>query len=60
MAGLVRSLKTAADKTGSKLVEKFIRKSFEGAEILSRSEFGIPDANCSDYAYVSSQGCRKT
>ena len=42
-AGLLRSLKTAADNSGSKLVEKFIRKGFEGADILGWSQSGIPD-----------------
>ncbi|WP_375514646.1 hypothetical protein [uncultured Nostoc sp.] len=42
-AGLLRSLKTAADNSGSKLVEKLVRKGFEGADILGWSQSGIPD-----------------
>ncbi|MBU7587365.1 MAG: hypothetical protein KAF91_31800 [Nostoc sp. TH1S01] len=42
-AGLLRSLKTAADISYSKLVEKLIRKGFESADILGWSQSGIPD-----------------
>jgi hypothetical protein len=42
-AGLLRSLKTAADISRSKLVKRLIYKGFEGADIKSWSESGIPD-----------------
>ncbi|MBD2492450.1 hypothetical protein [Aulosira sp. FACHB-615] len=42
-AGLLRSLKTAADISHSKLVEKLVRKRFECADILGWSQSGIPD-----------------
>jgi hypothetical protein len=60
-AGLLRSLKTAADKNGSKLVEKLISKGFEGAEILLWTELGIPDLAVATilhyYAYEAGKRC---
>ncbi len=48
-------------KTGSKLVEKLIRKGFEGADILSLSESGIPDLAVATilhyYAYEAGKRC---
>ncbi|ABA25033.1 hypothetical protein Ava_B0323 (plasmid) [Trichormus variabilis ATCC 29413] len=60
-AGLLRSLKTAADNSGSKLVEKLIRKGFGGADILSWSQSGIPDiavaAILHYYGYEAGKRC---
>jgi hypothetical protein len=60
-AGLLRSLKSAADISRSKLVEKLIRKGFEGAEILSWSQSGIPDVAVAAilhyYGYEAGKRC---
>lgn len=60
-AGLLRSLKTAADISRSKLVEKLVRKGFEGADILSWSQSGIPDlavaAILHYYGYEAGKRC---
>ncbi|MBD2473187.1 hypothetical protein [Nostoc sp. FACHB-145] len=60
-AGLLRSLKTAADNSCSKLVEKLIRKGFEAAEILTWSQFGIPDIAVATilhyYGYEAGKRC---
>ncbi|BCL40129.1 hypothetical protein [Nostoc sp. MS1] len=60
-AGLLRSLKTAADISGSKLVEKLVRKGFGGADILSWSQSGIPDlavaAILHYYGYEAGKRC---
>ena len=60
-AGLLRSLKTAADISRSKLVERLIYKGFEGAEILSWSESGIPDVAVATilhyYGYEAGKRC---
>lgn len=60
-AGLLRSLKTAADNSGSKLVEKLVRKGFEGADILGWSQSGIPDiavaAILHYYGYEAGKRC---
>ncbi|MBD2472008.1 hypothetical protein [Nostoc sp. FACHB-145] len=60
-AGLLRSLKTAADNSGSKLVEKLIRKGFEPAEILTWSQSGIPDVAVATilhyYGYEAGKRC---
>jgi hypothetical protein len=42
-AGLLRSLRTVADKNHSKLAEKLIRKGFDPADILRWAQIGIPD-----------------
>ncbi|WP_193199946.1 hypothetical protein [Nostoc sp. MG11] len=59
--GLVRSLKTAVDNSGSKLVEKLIRKGFEGVEILDWSQSGIPDVAVAAilhyYGYEAGKRC---
>ncbi|MBD6621260.1 hypothetical protein FNW02_37630 [Komarekiella sp. 'clone 1'] len=60
-AGLLRNLRTAADKTHSKLVEKLIRKGFEPAEIWGWSESGIPDIAVATiihyYGYEAGKRC---
>jgi hypothetical protein len=60
-AGLLRSLKTAADISRSKLVERLIYKGFEGAEIKSWSESGIPDVAVATilhyYGYEAGKRC---
>ncbi|MBW4430102.1 MAG: hypothetical protein KME50_38650 [Nostoc desertorum CM1-VF14] len=60
-AGLLRSLKTAADISRSKLVERLIYKGFEGADILSWSESGIPDVAVATilhyYGYEAGKRC---
>jgi hypothetical protein len=60
-AGLLRSLKTAADISRSKLVEKLIRKGFEPADILEWSQSGIPDlavaAILHYYGYEAGKRC---
>ncbi|MBD2439828.1 hypothetical protein [Nostoc sp. FACHB-110] len=60
-AGLLRSLKTAADISHSKLVEKLIRKGFEGADILRWSQSGIPDVAVAAilhyYGYEAGKRC---
>lgn len=62
-AGLLRSLKTAADKNYSKLVEKLIRKGFEPADILQWSQSGIPDIAVATiihyYAYEAGKRCNE-
>ncbi|YAF99117.1 MAG: hypothetical protein AB3A66_29470 (plasmid) [Nodularia sp. CChRGM 3473] len=59
--GLVRSLKTAVDNSRSKLVEKLIRKGFEGVEILGWSQSGIPDVAVAAilhyYGYEAGKRC---
>ncbi len=60
-AGLLRSLKTAADNSGSKLVEKLVRKGFQGADILGWSQSGIPDVAVAAilhyYGYEAGKRC---
>jgi hypothetical protein len=60
-AGLLRSLKTAADISRSKLVERLIYKGFECAEILLWSESGIPDVAVATilhyYGYEAGKRC---
>ncbi|MCC5659189.1 hypothetical protein LC608_19835 [Nostoc sp. XA010] len=60
-AGLLRSLKTAADISRSKLAERLIYKGFEGAEILLWSESGIPDVAVATilhyYGYEAGKRC---
>lgn len=60
-AGLLRSLKTAADISRSKIVEKLIRKGFKPAEILGWSQSGIPDlavaAILHYYGYEAGKRC---
>jgi hypothetical protein len=60
-AGLLRSLKTAADISRSKLVEKLVRKGFDPADIFRWSESGIPDlavaAIIHYYAYEAGKRC---
>ncbi|BCL39670.1 hypothetical protein [Nostoc sp. MS1] len=60
-AGLFRSLKTAVDISRSKLVEKLVRKGFEGVDILSWSQSGIPDlavaAILHYYGYEAGKRC---
>ena len=60
-AGLLRSLKTAADNSGSKLVEKLVHKGFEGADILGWSQSGIPDVAVAAilhyYGYEAGKRC---
>ncbi|MBD2249687.1 hypothetical protein [Nostoc sp. FACHB-888] len=55
-AGLFRSLKTAVDNSRSKMVEKLVRKGFEGVDILGWSQSGIPDEagkRCSEQALLA-------
>ncbi|MBD2525694.1 hypothetical protein [Nostoc sp. FACHB-133] len=60
-AGLLRSLKTAADISRSKLAERLIYKGFKGAEIKSWSESGIPDVAVATilhyYGYEAGKRC---
>ncbi|MBD2492352.1 hypothetical protein [Aulosira sp. FACHB-615] len=60
-AGLLRSLKTAADISHSKLVEKLIRKGFEAADVLGWSQSGIPDVAVATilhyYGYEAGKRC---
>jgi len=60
-AGLLRSLKTAADISHSKIVEKLICKGFEPAEILGWSQSGIPDIAVATiihyYGYEAGKRC---
>jgi hypothetical protein len=60
-AGLFRSLKTAVDNSRSKMVEKLIRKGFEGVDILGWSQSGIPDVAVAAilhyYGYEAGKRC---
>jgi hypothetical protein len=60
-AGLLRSLKTAADISRSKLAERLIYKGFECADIKSWSESGIPDVAVATilhyYGYEAGKRC---
>jgi hypothetical protein len=59
--GLARSLKTAVDNSPSKLAQKLINKGFEGVEILSWSQSGIPDVAVAAilhyYGYEAGKRC---
>ncbi|MBW4689260.1 MAG: hypothetical protein KME40_30255 [Komarekiella atlantica HA4396-MV6] len=59
--GLARSLKTAVDDSRSKLVEKLIRRGFEGVEIVNWSQSGIPDVAVAAilhyYGYEAGKRC---
>ncbi|MBD2498555.1 hypothetical protein [Nostoc sp. FACHB-280] len=59
--GLARSLKTAVDNSRSKLVEKLIRKGFEGVDILDWAQSGIPDVAVAAilhyYGYEAGKRC---
>ncbi|ODH03077.1 hypothetical protein A4S05_21015 [Nostoc sp. KVJ20] len=60
-AGLFRSLKTAVDNSRSKMVEKLVRKGFEGVDILGWSQSGIPDVAVATilhyYGYEAGKRC---